>query len=113
MTDINEFILNRLDKSEEKQEKRDEEIRSALSDVGDELSNQSKLLSEYNQSLREHMKRTRMLEDKVEPMHKEWADAKVVEKHKMKTWKKVMVGLGIAGAVVGLLTGIAQLFGLL
>ncbi len=130
MTDINEFILNKLDKLDNKldnikddqaetrvalenHEKRDEEIHQDVKKMGSELANQSKLLGEYNQSLREHMRRTQMLEDKVDPMHKEWADRQVIVKHKMKTWKKIAAFIGIAATVVGLLAGIAQLMGML
>ena len=109
MTDINEFILNKLDKMDSKID----DLKDGQSDAKAELSKQSNQLELYNKSLEEHMRRTDLLEGMVKPMHQEWTDNKVVDKHKMKTWKKVAAIMGVVGTVVALLVGIAQLAGLL
>jgi predicted nuclease with TOPRIM domain len=130
VTDINEFILSKLDKLDEKlddikldqsetrqalesHEKRDEEIHQDVKKMSVELVNQSKMLNDYNQSLREHMRRTDLLEEIVKPIHQDWAERQVVEKHKMKTWKKVVAAIGIATTIVGLIAGVIQLIDLL
>lgn len=113
MTDINEFLLNKIDKFDEKLDRQSEETRDAVKEVSHELTYQSKLLADYNQSLREHIKRTRMLEEKVEPLHAERQERLVADKLKMKTWKKVTVILGVLATLVGIGVGIAQLLGLI
>lgn len=113
MTNINDFFINRFDKLENKLDEQTDEVREAVKNIGDELSIQSKLLSEYNQSLREHMRRTKNLEAKVDPLYTEYTEHKVEIKLKMKTWKKVAAFIGILGTVVALGVGIAQLVGVL
>lgn len=125
MTDINEFLLNKLDKLDEKldhikedqaetrialqnHEKRDEAMCDNVNKMGTELVIQSKLLSEYNDSLREHMRRTKMLEDKVEPMHREWSDRQVIVNHKTNVWKKVVTVIGVITAIAGAIAAIKK-----
>jgi chromosome segregation ATPase len=109
VTDINEFILNKLDKMDEKLD----DVKDAQADAKVQLAKQSAQLDDYNKSLEEHMRRTDLLEGMVKPMHKEWTDKQAVEQAKMKTWKKVAAIVGLAATLVGLLAGIAQLAGLL
>jgi archaellum component FlaC len=102
VTDINEFLLNKLDKIENK-----------IDSVKDEQLTQAKLLGDYNESLREHMRRTEILEKKVKPLHTQYEEELLAEKLKMKTWKKLVAAVGIIGTLVGLGVGIAQLLGLI
>lgn len=106
MSDINEFVLNRLDKIEDK-----------VDCVGDKLSEQmatqNRLLGEYNQSLREHMRRTQILENKVEPMHELYEEKIVADKIFSKKWKKISIIIGTIATAVGILTGIASLLGMI
>lgn len=96
----------------EKHERRDEEIHNDVKQMGAEIAHQSKLLGEYNESLREHMRRTELLENKVEPIHKEWLNKKIVKRHNVKTWKKIVaISAGIT-AVAGALLAINQFISL-
>ena len=141
MTDINEFILNKLDKLDEKiddmivekaqqreeirhvraeveqihatLDKHESQLHADVKNINDQLAMQSKLLSDYNESLREHMRRTQLLEDKVEPMHTEFTERKMLNKLKSSGWKKAAGVVGGATAVIGLIIAIIQLFDLL
>ena len=129
MSDINEFLLNKLDKLDGKldtireeqlvskaafgsHEDRDQEMHDDVKGMGAELKNQSKLLGDYNQSLKEHMRRTEMLENKVEPMFMEFNDAKLLQKAKSEKIKKMLKIAGVISVIVGIAAGIAQVLAL-
>lgn len=130
MDNISDFLLNKLDKLEEKldqvredqaetraaligHERRDEEIHVEVKKITSELINQSKLLGDYNHSLREHMRRTELLENKLEPIHIKFEEDKLKDSLKMKTWKKVLAILGGLATIAALAVSIAELMGLL
>ena len=129
MSDINEFLLNKLDKLDGKldtireeqlvskvafggHEERDQEMHDDVKSMGTELKTQSKLLGDYNQSLKEHMRRTELLENKVEPMFTEFQDAKTLQKIKSEKRKKLLKIAGIISVIVGIAAGIAQVLAL-
>jgi len=129
VSDINEFLLNKLDKLDGKldtireeqlvskaafgsHEVRDQEMHDDVKGMGAELKNQSKLLGDYNQSLKEHMRRTEMLENKVEPMFVEFADVKLLQKAKSEKIKKMLKIAGVISVIVGIAAGIAQVLAL-
>jgi Mg2+ and Co2+ transporter CorA len=106
MSDINEFVLNRLDKIEDK-------IDDANDRVFSQLTEHNRLLSDYNESLREHMRRTKLLEDKVDPMHQSYQEKIIADKLHSNRWKRWLMILGAVSTLVGLLTGLASLLGML
>jgi len=130
VVDINEFLLSKLDKLDEKldgireeqlltkvalnsHEDRDKEIHEDVKMMGSDLKKQCKQLGEYNQSLKEHMRRTEMLENKVEPMFVEFQDKKLLAEarnKKLKKWAKI---IGAISVVVGIIAGIAQIISVL
>jgi hypothetical protein len=102
MSDTIDFIQRRLEKLEDK-------IDAGNDKISDQLDIQSKLLSDYNTSLREHMRRTELLEGKVEPMHVKFTEDSIADKIKSRDWKKILMILGAIATVVGIITGIASL----
>jgi hypothetical protein len=129
VSDINEFLLNKLDKLDGKldtireeqlvskaafgsHEDRDQEMHDDVKSMGTELKNQSKLLGDYNQSLKEHMRRTELLENKVEPMFTEFQDKQALEKIKQAKRKKILKIAGVISVIVGIAAGIAQVLAL-
>ena len=102
MSDTIDFIQRRLEKLEDK-------IDSGNEKISDQLDLQSKLLSDYNTSLREHMRITELLENKVEPMHAKFTEDSIADKIKTRDWKKIGWILGIIATIVGIVTGIASL----
>ena len=129
MSDINEFLLNKLDKLDGKldtireeqlvskaafgaHEDRDQEMHVDVKSMNVELKNQSKLIGDYNQSLKEHMRRTEMLENKVEPMFTEFSNVKLLQKAKSEKRKKMLKIAGVISVIVGIAAGIAQVLAL-
>ena len=97
MIDIQQFILNKLDKLDEKLDEvreqntsmrasfeshtvRDEEIHGEVVKLGDSIDRHSDLLDEYNRQLTEHMRRTEILENRVLPLVEEKNELKTVQK---------------------------------
>jgi hypothetical protein len=126
VSDINEFLLNKLDKLDGKldtireeqlvskaafgsHEERDQEMHVDVKTMGAELKNQSKLLGDYNQSLKEHMRRTELLEDQVKPLYAEYNDKQLLVKLKSDRRKKILKWAGIVSVVIGIMAGIAQI----
>jgi len=97
MSDIQQFILNKLEKLDEKLDEVrehnasmrasfdshvviDREIHQEVVKLGDNIDKHSRLLDTYNQQLEIHMKRTDILEKKVLPL--------VIEKNEKDTVSK-------------------------
>lgn len=130
---IQEFLLSKLDKLDGKldeikeqnsntklalqaHEIKDDQIRDEVIKLGGQLHNQSKLLEDYNLSLKEHMRRTEMLENRQDsfdnrilPIEKNIEEQKIVEKHKAtKSRKTILIFtiittiISVAAAVLGL-----------
>jgi hypothetical protein len=128
--EINEFLLSKLDKLDSKlddikkeqiesrvalqsHEERDKLIHEDVKGAAVQLTEQSKLLAIYNQSLQEHMRRTALLEDKVEPMHVEFKDRQVHDKVKSDRLKRRVKWLGVIGIIIGIVAGIVQIITML
>lgn len=96
--------------------RQEDELFKDLKTIGSQLSQQSKLLDDYNTSLREHIRRTEILEEKVEPMFGEYTERKIGEKlqlekdvTKTSKWKRHATIFGTISALVALVAGIVQL----
>jgi hypothetical protein len=120
MSDIQQYILNKLEKLDEKLDEVrehnasmkaafeshavvDDRIHSEVMRLSDNIDKHSKLLDEYNKQLEEHMKRTEILENKVLPLVVEKHEEKAVEKWKESKFKRTMKILGWLSAVGGLI----------
>lgn len=106
MSDTVDFIQRRLEKLEDKIDIGHDKILS-------QLDQQSKLLNDYNISLREHMRRTELLEGKVEPMHVKFQEDSIAALIKSRDWKKIVIILSTIATVIAICTGIASLIGIL
>lgn len=129
---INEFVLNQLEKLNEKlddireqvsetktalrsHEVRDEQIHDEVKLMSAQLTEQSKHLGEYNKQLEIHiamsknlMKRQDILDGRLHPLEKERSERIAVEKHTMKRWKKVALWLGIIATAIGIATSLVK-----
>lgn len=128
MSDIEQYILNKLEKLDEKLDSvRDSNVAlknsfdahmvnddkmlhnldSSINRLSEGIDNHSKLLEEYNRQLEIHMKRTDLLENQILPMVHEKYEKETVSKWRSEKWKKVMKVIAavvtITGAVVGIL----------
>lgn len=128
--EINDFLLNKLDKLDTKldqikdqqvefkvafetHEERDKEIQNDVKTMGASVKDQSNLLADYNQSLREHMRRTSLLEAKVEPLHVKYTEDGVAAKLHSQRVKLALKVLGIIATLATIGAGIAQMLGML
>lgn len=130
---INEFLLNQLEKLDEKldeikeqgsetraallaHEVRDEQIHEDVKKMGGQLAEQSHLLDEYNKQLEIHiamsknlMKRQDVLDGRLQPLEKERSDRIAVQKHTTKRWKKIAFWLSIIATTIGIVATVAKL----
>jgi len=121
MADINDFLLDQLKKLDSKldeikdqgmkssafldaHEMKDQELRDDVKKINVSMDKQANLLGEYNQSLREHMKRTQLLENRLDPIEKRFVETTILEKHRVSKYK---IMLAVFAAITSLLAGIA------
>jgi hypothetical protein len=126
MSDIQQFILNKLDKLDEKLDEvrehnaaikasfeshavKDEEIHGEVIKLGDNIDRHSKLLDEYNRQLEEHMRRTEILENKVLPLVIEKNEQKAVDKWKDSRLNKTMKIFGWLSAIGGFIVIVIEI----
>jgi uncharacterized coiled-coil DUF342 family protein len=126
MSDIQQFILSKLEKLDEKLDevrehnasfkasfadhlRRDEEIHGEVIKLGDSIDRHSTLLDQYNQQLDEHMRRTEILENKVLPIVIKQEEEKTVEKWRDNKLKKSMKILGWLSALGGLVVIVLEI----
>lgn len=120
MSDIHQYILNKLEKLDEKLDEVrehnasmrasfnshvtiDREIHEEVIRLAESIDKHSYLLDQYNQQLEIHMKRTDILETKVLPLVIEKQDRQVVERwrdHKVKTAMKIVGWLSAIGGFI-------------
>lgn len=100
--------------------KQENEVSQDLKTIGSHLLQQSKLLNDYNASLREHIRRTEILEDKVAPMFGEYTEREISKKlqleqdvTKTSKWKRHATIFGTISAMIALIAGIVQLIKLI
>lgn len=127
MDDLKEFLLHRLEKLDNKleeikdqnvrtsilletHEKKDEELRNDVKRLGEHFEVNSKLLGDYNDQLREHIRRTEILEAQVAPIDKAYQTKLAVESYKEDKVKKTLVILGGLGTVIGIIIGVLEYF---
>lgn len=120
MGDIQQFILSKLDRLDEKLDEvrehnaamkatfehhiiNDEIIHKDIMKFSDSIDKHSALLDQYNQQLEEHMKRTEILENKILPLVIKEDEKRTVEKWRENKIKKLMKTLGWLSAVGGLI----------
>lgn len=95
------------------------EFLRQLKDGQDDLKDkQEKILSEQirmdsiltinTASLNEHIRRTKMLEDRMDPVEKDYENRVVVRKFKIGLFKKIGAFIGILGTIAGLIAYISN-----
>jgi len=119
MSDIQQFILNKLEKLDEKLDEVrehnasmratfdshvviDGEIHEEVVKLGGNISKHSNLLEEYNKQLEIHMKRTDILENKVLPLITQKVEQDTVKKWVDSRWSRVAKIAGWLSAIGGL-----------
>ena len=97
--------------------KTEEAIREGIHDeiicIKEVLLKQTENLIEYNQQLKEHMRRTELLEDRVQPLEKDLIMRQNKTSFITQHWKKVALGVSILGGLGGAIWSIIQIFGYL
>jgi len=126
VSDIQQFILNKLEKLDEKLDEVrdhsvrmknsfdshvviDKEIHEEVVKLGGNISKHSNLLEEYNRQLEIHMKRTDILEHKVLPLIVEKTERETVKKWWQGRWSTVAKIAGWLSAIGGLIVVIVEL----
>jgi hypothetical protein len=130
MSDIQQFILNKLEKLDEKLDEvkeqnikikanfdshaiMDQEMHEQIIKLANNIDKHSNLLDEYNKQLEIHIKRTDILEQKVLPLIIEKKDTEIVRKWwsvRFATILKIAGWLsGVAGFIIILLELISKL----
>jgi len=85
----------------EKHEEQDADRHLDVKKLLEYSEKHSNLLSDYNSSLREHMRRTDLLEKKLDPIYDDWVANNVIKTHKIKTWKKVAAIIATLATIIG------------
>jgi len=108
----------RLGESLKAQEKRDDEVHADVKKISSDLVEQGKLLAEYNEQLRDHIRRTALNEESVAvlkaavlPIIEKYNEEQTGSKYNSKVLRKrvkmlgaVSVLLSILGALIKLIT---------
>jgi len=119
VSDIQQFILNKLEKLDEKLDEVrdhsvrmknsfdshvviDKEIHEEVVKLADNIDKHSNLLDQYNQQLEIHMKRTDILENKVLPLITQKVEQDTVKKWVDSRWSRVAKIAGWLSAIGGL-----------
>lgn len=126
MSDIQQFILSKLEKLDEKLDEVrehnanmratfdshvtiDKEIHEEVIKLGDNIDKHSRLLDQYNQQLEEHMRRTDILETKVLPLISEKMEKETVKKWWEGHWSNVARIVGWLSAIGGFIVIIMEI----
>jgi len=126
MSDIQQFILNKLDKLDEKLDEVrehnirmstsfdshviiDKEIHEEVIKLADSISKHSNLLDQYNQQLEIHIKRTDILENKVLPLLEEKNELETVKKWRDGRWAKAAKIAGWLSAIGGFIIVVMEI----
>ena len=121
MQDLKDFLLNKLDKLDDKleeikdqnirtsvlletHEKKDQELREDVRALNAHFTVQARQLSEYNESLREHIRRTELLEGKILPIEKAFNSEQAVEEYQEGKTKRIVMILSGLAALVAIIT---------
>jgi hypothetical protein len=118
MSDIQQFILSKLEKLDEKLDEVrehnahmrasfdshviiDQEIHEDVVKLGLSIDKHSNLLDQYNQQLEIHMKRTDLLEKSVLPLIRQRREEETVKKWRDGRWSKIAKIAGWLSAIGG------------
>jgi len=114
-TQNNDFILRMLERLDEKMDdliqrqaehkttldvhvKTEEDLQARNQTI---LSKHSDHIAEYNEQLKEHMRRTDLLEKRVEPLEHDLELRNLKQSFIAAHWKKISLVFGIIGAAAG------------
>ena len=126
MSDIQQFILSKLEKLDEKLDEVrehnadiratfeshviiDKEIHEEVIKLADNIDKHSHLLDQYNQQLEIHMKRTDILEHKVLPLITQKYESDTIKKWWDGRWSKAAKIAGWLSAIGGLIIIIIEI----
>ena len=89
--------------------KEGQKISEDIKELKDGFKAQAVNLSEYNKQLREHIRRTELLEKKIEPIEKAYFTEKTKANFIAAHWKKIAIVTTVAGTITGIVIGILQI----
>ena len=106
-----------FDAHEDKDEDRHQDIKSMHDDIIIQVSSQNEKLSEYNDHLRDHMRRTELLEenqecmqDRLRPLVKAASDKAAVKTYFSEKWSKRIKILTVVSVTLGIIATLVKLF---
>jgi seryl-tRNA synthetase len=126
VSDIEQYILNKLEKLDEKLDEvrehnvavrasfdahvdMDEKIHQEVIKLGDSIDKHSRLLDEYNHQLEIHIKRTELLEHKVLPLVEQKKEQEVIKRWQDSRWARIAKVAGWLTALAGLVAGVLEI----
>ena len=107
MSDNDNIIIRSLERIEAKTDKLHDEVTAIT--VKQEIHTHH--LADYNESLREHMRRTQLLENRVDTLEKHTAQERLRESFIRRNWKMLATIAGIGSAIAGMIGTYFQIMG--
>ncbi len=108
-----EFIIRMLERLDEKTDSLLEKHHEGIAELTNITSRQNSLLAEYNQSLQEHMRRTDLLEQRVQPLETDLETreiAKDLRSARLKKWGATVAIISAAAAATWSIVQIGLVF---
>jgi len=106
-----------FDAHEHKDEDRHKDLKAMHAKISDKLSTQSEQLTEYNYQLKEHMRRTELLEIRqdvikqtIEPLIAKDQETTIMNKYVSEKWSHRIKVLTVASLIIGMLATIIKVF---
>ena len=96
-------------------ERTDKKLDSLIEKSADQNSTlilQSERLAEYNEHLKEHMRRTQLLEARIEPLEDDLKSRVIKKGFLADHWKKIALVFSILGGLAGTIWSVMQIIGL-
>lgn len=85
-------------------------VREDIQSINDALHIQSTHLAQYNDHLKEHMRRTELLEKRVEPLERDFLEREVKVQWTTKHWKKLGLVAAALSGIAGAIWSAVQIF---
>lgn len=114
MSNMETLILNLLNTLNQRVEKLTDKVDSAnikLTELNKTQEVHSRYLSDYNESLREHMRRTELLETRVDSLEDITKAEKVKRNFIRSHWKRIALIAGVISALASAMWSLVQIFG--
>jgi chromosome segregation ATPase len=99
-----------FDAHEAKDEDRHKDLKKMHESIDVKISDQNKQLSDYNFQLKEHIRRTELLEEVVKPVLEKHTKEKMVSAYLTATWTRRIKILTVVSLTVGIIATLVKVF---